>query len=173
MVTANKDSQACYVKRGLAVLIGILILDAIDMVLIGRDFLIPVVIAFLIAITFRPAIRWLAVRGVPAWATASGLAAGILLGGFLTGYMISGPVSGWIANAPEIRRALAEKIRGIRAHCNYSFGCSLLGVDMGCSRYCCRRAATCHLKGFQQSLQFALSGRRISRRSQKHRKWLP
>jgi predicted PurR-regulated permease PerM len=113
MVTANGDSQAYYFKRGLAVLVGILILDAIDMLVLARDFLLPVVIAFLIAITFRPAIKWLALRGMPAWATATGFAAGILLGGFLAGYMISGPVSGWIANAPEIRRTLTEKVRGI------------------------------------------------------------
>lgn len=113
MVTESADSHVYYLKRGLTVLIGILILNAIDMILLARDFLIPVVIAFLIAITFRPAIRWLALRGVPAWGTASGLAAAILLGGLVAGYMISGPVSGWIANAPEIRRTLAEKVRSI------------------------------------------------------------
>jgi predicted PurR-regulated permease PerM len=113
MVTENGESHAYYLKRGLIVLIGILILNAIDMMLLARDFVIPVVIAFLIAITFRPVIRWFALRGVPAWGTASGLAAAVLLGGLLAGYMISGPVSGWIANAPEIRRTLTEKVRGI------------------------------------------------------------
>src|SRR5436190_10186436 len=113
MVTANGDNQAYYFKRGLAVLIGILILDAVDMLVLARDFLLPVVIAFLIAITFRPAIKGLALRGMPAWATATGFAAGILLAGFLAGYMVSGPVSGWIANAPEIRQTLTEKVRGI------------------------------------------------------------
>src|SRR5436190_22092507 len=103
MVTANGDNQAYYFKRGLAVLIGILILDAVDMLVLARDFLLPVVIAFLIAITFRPAIKGLALRGMPAWATATGFAAGILCG----------PVSGWIANAPEIRQTLTEKVRGI------------------------------------------------------------
>lgn len=113
MVTANGDSQAYYFKRCFIVLIGIFILIAIDMILLARDFLIPVVIAFLIAITFRPVIRWFALRGLPAWGTATGLAAAIFLGGLLAGYMISGPVSGWIANAPEIRRTLTEKVRNI------------------------------------------------------------
>jgi predicted PurR-regulated permease PerM len=113
MVITAKDSPAYYLKRGLAVLIGILILDAINMMFFARDFLLPVVIAILIAITFRPAIRSLSLRGVPAWGTASGIAAAILVGGFLAGYMISGPVSGWVANAPEIRRTFTEKVRGI------------------------------------------------------------
>ena len=113
MVTADGDSQAYYFKRGLIVLIGILILNAIDMILLARDFLIPVVIAFLIAITFRPVIKWFALRGVPAWGTATGLAAAILLGELVAGYMISGPVAGWIANAPEIRRTLTERLRSI------------------------------------------------------------
>jgi predicted PurR-regulated permease PerM len=85
MVIAVKDSPAYYLKRGIAVLIGILILDAINMMFFARDFLLPVVIGFIIAFTFRPAVRYLSVRGVPAWATASGIAAGILIGGFLAG----------------------------------------------------------------------------------------
>ena len=113
MVIAAKDSQSYYIRRGFAVLVGILVIDAINMMFFARDFLLPVVIAILIAITFRPAIRHLSLRGLPAWGSASGIAATILLVGFIAGYMISGPVSGWVANAPEIRRTFTEKIRGI------------------------------------------------------------
>ena len=110
MATAERD---LLLERVLKALIVLVILGTLGAMYVARDFLVPVTIAFLIAITFRPAVRWLAIRGVPAWGTATGLAAAILLGGFLAGYMISGPISGWIANAPEIRRTLTEKVRSI------------------------------------------------------------
>jgi predicted PurR-regulated permease PerM len=113
MAITSQDDQAIYLRRLFTVLVGILILGTIDLFSSARDFFVPVTLALLIAITFRPAIRWLAVRGVPAWGTATGLAVGILVGGFLAGYLISGPVSGWIANAPEIRQTLVDKLRSI------------------------------------------------------------
>ena len=110
MATAERD---ILLERVLKALIVLVILGTLGAMYVARELLVPVTIAFLIAITFRPAVRWLAIRGVPAWGTATGLAAAILLGGFLAGYMISGPISGWIANAPEIRRTLTEKVRSI------------------------------------------------------------
>ena len=115
MAATKRDDNAFYLKQSRTALIGILILGAIFATYFARDFLIPVTIAFLIAITFRPVIRWLSRRGLPAGVTASGLALALLLGGLTAGYLISGPVSGWIADAPEIQRTFTEKIRGIRA----------------------------------------------------------
>ena len=92
---------------------GILIVALIYLFYLARDFLVPVTLAFFIAITFRPLIRWLSVRGIPAWGTASALATAILVGGLSAGYFVSGPVTGWIEHAPEIRQALATKVRGI------------------------------------------------------------
>lgn len=109
----EQDNQATYRRRLLIVLVGIFILGIIDLLNVARDFLVPVTLAFLIAITFRPVIRWLALRGLPAWGTASALAGVILLGGLSAGYIISGPVSGWIENAPEIQRTLTERLRSI------------------------------------------------------------
>jgi predicted PurR-regulated permease PerM len=113
MATKEQVNQATYTRRLFIVLVGIFILGLINLFYVARDFLVPVTLAFLIAITFRPIIRWLALRGIPAWATASALAMAILFGGLSAGYLISGPVSGWIANAPEIRRTLTEKVRSI------------------------------------------------------------
>ena len=115
MATAKRDTHALYLKRMLAVLTGIFLLGIINAMYFARDFLVPVTLAFLIAITFRPAVRWLAIRGVPAWGTATAFAAVLMLGGFLTGYMISGPITQWIDDAPEIRRTFIEKIRIISA----------------------------------------------------------
>ena len=113
LIITKQDDQNIYLRRLLTVLIGIFILGLIGFFYVARDFLVPVVLAILIAITFRPIIRWLAVRGLPAWASAIALAVTILVGGLSTGYLISGPVSGWIENAPEIRQELTEKLRSI------------------------------------------------------------
>ena len=115
MANGKRDIHAIYLKQLRTVLTGIFILGTIGTIYVARDFLLPVTLAFLIAITFRPAVRWLAIRGIPAGATATGFAAVLLLGGFLAGYIISGPVSGWIADAPEIRRTFIEKVRSISA----------------------------------------------------------
>jgi len=113
LIINKQDDQNIYLRRLLAVLIGIFILGLIGFFYVARDFLVPVVLAILIAITFRPIIRWLAVRGLPAWASAIALAVAILVGGLFTGYLISGPVTGWIENAPQIRQTLTEKVRSI------------------------------------------------------------
>ena len=115
MVATKRHDNAIYLRQSRTALIGILILCAVFATYFARDFLLPVTVAFLIAITFRPVIRWLSRRGVPAGVTASGLAVFILFGGLTAGYLISGPVSGWIADAPAIQRTFIAKIRGIRA----------------------------------------------------------
>lgn len=115
MVATKRHDNAIYLRQSRTALIGILILCAVFATYFARDFLLPVTVAFLIAITFRPVIRWLSRRGVPAGVTASGLAVFILFGGLTAGYLISGPVSSWIADAPAIQRTFIAKIRGIRA----------------------------------------------------------
>jgi predicted PurR-regulated permease PerM len=109
----TQEKRDFYLPRVLAVLIGIFIIGLLAVFYVARDFLVPVTLAFLIAITFRPLIRWLSVRGLPAWASASALATTVLVVGLSVGYLISGPVAGWIADAPEIRRSLTEKVRSI------------------------------------------------------------
>ncbi|MBC8035750.1 MAG: AI-2E family transporter [Rhizobiales bacterium] len=96
-------------------LIGIFILAIIAAVYLARDFLIPVVLAFLIALTFRPAVRKLAYYNVPPWAAATGFASILVLIALVAAYTASGPISGWIADAPEIQRIFLEKIRTVRS----------------------------------------------------------
>ena len=115
MAATEPDNTAIYLKQSRTALVGILFLGAVFATYFAREFLLPVIVAVLIAMTFRPAVRWLARRGAPAWATASAFAVILLAGGFAAGYMISGPVAGWIADAPEIQRTFVEKIRSIRA----------------------------------------------------------
>lgn len=95
---------------------GIFILLSVAAIYIARDFLVPVVLAFFIALTFRPSVRWLARQGVPAWASASGFAAMLIIVGAAGVFAFSGPISGLIADAPEIQREFINKIRGMRVY---------------------------------------------------------
>lgn len=113
MAAEKRDNTAIYLKQSRTALIGILLLGAAFATYFARDFLLPVTVACLIAMTFRPLIRWFARRSVPAWVTASAFAVMLLAGGLAAGYLVSGPIAGWIADAPEIQRTFVAKIRSI------------------------------------------------------------
>jgi predicted PurR-regulated permease PerM len=89
----------------------ILLVFALDF---AREFLLPVTMAFFIALTFRPIIRKASKRGIPAWLSASVFMGGLLL---LTGaliYALSAPLAGWVADAPEYARTFRERFEEIR-----------------------------------------------------------
>ena len=94
---------------------GIFIIAAIAAAHFARDFLLPVVLAAFIALTFRPLIRFLAKRGIaPALATTF-IAAALIASGVLAVYFLSAPLAQWISEAPAIARTFAEKLRGLRS----------------------------------------------------------
>lgn len=115
MAPGRPDESAVYRKTSRTALIGIFILGIVAAIYLARDFLLPVVFAFLIALTFRPAIRKLARYNVPSWAAATGFASILVLASLVAAYLASGPISGWIADAPEIQRTFVEKIHNIRS----------------------------------------------------------
>ena len=115
MAPGRPDESAVYRKTSRTALIGILILGIVAAIYLARDFLLPVVFAFLIALTFRPAVRKLALYNVPPWAAATGFASILVLTTLVAAYLASGPISGWIADAPEIQRTFVEKIQHIRS----------------------------------------------------------
>ncbi|HUG62839.1 MAG TPA: AI-2E family transporter [Methylomirabilota bacterium] len=81
---------------------------------LGRDVALPVLLAFLIALTLMPMVRWLSRRGVP-----SGLTAGVtvlalaatLMGGV---YTLSGPISHWVDEAPTMGSQIRYKLQTLR-----------------------------------------------------------
>jgi predicted PurR-regulated permease PerM len=113
MAAAEPDNTAIYLKHARTALIGILLFCVLFAIYFARDFLLPVTIACLIAMTFRPLIRWFAHRHVPAWVTASAFAIMLLAGGLVAGYLVSGPISGWIAEAPQTQRIFLAKVSAI------------------------------------------------------------
>ena len=72
MPTGRREESAAYLKQSRTALIGIFILCIIAAIYLTRDFLMPVVFAFFIALTFRPIVRQLARYNFPPWAAATG-----------------------------------------------------------------------------------------------------
>jgi predicted PurR-regulated permease PerM len=99
------------VKRLLAGIFIILLAFALDF---GREFLLPVTLAFFIALAFRPAVRRLTRAGMPAWITTSVFIAAVILSAAGFVYAVSGPVAGWIADAPAYAKLFSEKLRDLR-----------------------------------------------------------
>src|SRR5436190_12019954 len=115
MAAVKRDEGAFYLRHIRILLLIVALVLCVNLLYIARDFFLPVIFAFLLAITFRPTVRRLAVRGIPSYATATGFAALLLVGGLLGAYMLSGPIASWIADAPAIQSTFIEKIRTLRA----------------------------------------------------------
>ncbi|MDB5554883.1 MAG: family transporter [Rhizobium sp.] len=93
---------------------GIFILLSIYGLFLGRDFLTPVLLAFMLATTLSPIVRYLAKWYVPPVVSATLL---IIMSVFVfgvIGYATSGPVSQMVSQAPEIGAKLKERVATIR-----------------------------------------------------------
>jgi predicted PurR-regulated permease PerM len=96
-------------------LLAIVLVMLIALVYFARDFLLPVVLAFLLALTLSPIVRYLKKRGVAPPISALVIvffAAGVFAAGV---FLLSGPVTEWIDSAPEISRKLQSKLSAFRS----------------------------------------------------------
>lgn len=107
-----------YAKQSRTALRGLFIIAIIAAMYVARDFLLPVVLASFIALTFRPAVRFLTKHYIPPWLSATLLAIILVGGGLSAGYMLSWQVSAWIDQAPQMAEAFAEKFSGLRSWLN-------------------------------------------------------
>ena len=96
------------------VLTGIFIILAIYALYFGREFFMPVVLAFLFALTLTPIVRFLRKRGVPSALSATLLVVVSAAAVGLGGYLLSGPLMQLINDAPQIGRTLTERIEELR-----------------------------------------------------------
>ncbi|HEX2152190.1 MAG TPA: AI-2E family transporter [Stellaceae bacterium] len=94
--------------------IGIFLLLLLAGMAYAREFLMPVALAFLLALVFSPVRRFLNRRGLPSWLSTT-LIVGALLAVVIAGILVlSGPVSDWINRAPSIFSDLQTKMRALR-----------------------------------------------------------
>lgn len=113
--TAPESSAMYPIFRTIRIaLVGIFLLAFVYALYFARDFFMPVVLAFLLALTLTPAVRLMSKHGMPAALSATLL---VLLSAAtvgLTGYLVSGPVTQLIADAPSIGREVTERLQEIR-----------------------------------------------------------
>lgn len=73
----------------------------------------PVAFAFFTAVTFRPLIRKLAQKHIPAWVCALGFVTVLLIATIGAFYLFSGAIAQWIADAPQLQREFVRKMHDI------------------------------------------------------------
>lgn len=105
-VTIDKTVRVAIVGTFLLLLLGALFF--------GKDFLLPVCLAFLLALVLSPIVRGMARRGISEGLTAVALVLLVLIGVGSAAYGLSGAVTQWIADAPTIARDVQGKIAALR-----------------------------------------------------------
>ncbi len=94
-------------------LIGLFLYASVFTLNFAKDFLVPIVLAFLLSMVFAPIRRFFDRRGVPSSLTSIVIVF-LLLGGLVM--LVSAlvlPVSGWIERGPQIQRDVQSKLSGL------------------------------------------------------------
>jgi len=97
------------------ILVGLFLFACAHALYFGRDFIMPVVLAFLLTLTLTPIVRFLRRRGVPEPISAFFLVALSLFFFATAGYMFSGPIVDFINSAPSLGLRIAERLAEIRS----------------------------------------------------------
>lgn len=95
-------------------IIGIFIILVVQCLYLGKEFLTPVFLAFLLSTTLAPVVRLLTRWHIPPAVGATLLIAGAAFLFLLLGYVTSGPIAAMIADAPQIGHVLKLKLIGLR-----------------------------------------------------------
>ncbi|UDL92845.1 AI-2E family transporter [Mesorhizobium sp. PAMC28654] len=97
-----------------SLLIGIFIFMAIYALYFAKAFFMPVILAFLLALTLTPIVRFLRKRGIPEALSATLLVVLSLFIVVSAGYLLSGPVIDLINNTSAIGQQLTERLAQLR-----------------------------------------------------------
>ncbi|MBB4065960.1 AI-2E family transporter [Gellertiella hungarica] len=95
-------------------IVGIFVILVVNCLYLGKEFLTPVLLAFLLSTTLAPVVRTMTKWGIP---PAIGATLLIALSAFvflLLGYITSGPIAAMIADAPQIGYTLKLKLIGLK-----------------------------------------------------------
>lgn len=112
--SAATDQMATNIRRIKSMLAIMFLLMAVYALYFGREFFMPVILAFLLALTLTPIVRFLRKRGVPEAVSATLLV--LFSVGFVTtaGYLLSGPAIDLVNNAPSIGQQVSERLNHLR-----------------------------------------------------------
>ncbi len=89
------------------------VLAVLTVVVLARTFLMPVMLAVLLALTFAPIRKAAARRGLPSPLTAAVLVASLFVGIGALVFVLSGPARTHVEDAPYIAADVERKLRGI------------------------------------------------------------
>ncbi len=92
------------------ILLGILLILSAFALDFAREFLLPVTMAFFIALTFRPIIRKASKKGVPAWLSATVFMVSLMLLAVTLIYALGAPITAFIAEAPQYTQKFIERL---------------------------------------------------------------
>jgi predicted PurR-regulated permease PerM len=109
----HRESIAKSANQLRVALQGLFFIAIIAALYLARDFLLPVVLALFIALTLRPAIRFLEKYLVPPWLAATVFVLVLISAGALAIYLLSAPLSSWIDQAPQLQQKFASKFSGL------------------------------------------------------------
>ncbi|MBB6411963.1 putative PurR-regulated permease PerM [Mesorhizobium sangaii] len=116
--TAAEDSATANLRADTrlirSLVIGIFLFMVVYALFFAQDFFVPVILAFLLALTLRPVVRFLKKHGVQEAVSATILVL-LLLGAVASaGYLLSDPIVQLISNAPSIGQKLSERLSGLK-----------------------------------------------------------
>jgi len=97
-----------------SLLTGIFIMTSIYALYFARDFVMPVVLAFLLSLMLRPIVRFLKKRGIPEGLSATLLVVLAVIAVAGAGYFLSGPIVKLANDAPQIGRRVTERLSELR-----------------------------------------------------------
>ncbi|MBZ9996261.1 AI-2E family transporter [Mesorhizobium sp. BH1-1-4] len=112
-VADEQDSRAearANLRLMRSLLIGIFILAVTAAFYFGRAFFMPVILAFLLALTLTPIVRFLRKSGIPEVVSATMLVLFSIFAFASAGYLLSGPVIDLINNTSSIGQQLTERL---------------------------------------------------------------
>jgi predicted PurR-regulated permease PerM len=101
-----------HIRRLLA---GLLVIASVGAVYFAREFLLPAVFAFFIAITLRPLVRSLSRRGIPAWASTAVIVLVTGLLAMVAVFAFAGAIMQWVEDAPRLQQEFLGKIASLRS----------------------------------------------------------
>lgn len=90
--------------------IGIFLYLSIMALAYAKEFLVPIVLAFLLTLIFAPIRRYFDRRGVPSAVTSLVIVAALLIGFFAALGALAVPVTDWVGRVPEIEGKVADTL---------------------------------------------------------------
>ena len=109
---STKAAPSAFVSIPKWVGIGLFLYASVFTLAYAKDFLVPIVLAFLLAMVFGPIRRFFDRRGVPSGLTSLIIVLGLLVATVALVGAVALPISSWAESGPTIMKTLQEKLSG-------------------------------------------------------------